>query len=523
MSHVPFKNEPLTDFSKPENKKAFEQAIEKFRATIGREIPLVIGGEKITTKDKIKSVNPAKTGEVIAYVSKAGKAEAEKAMNAALKAFETWQYTDYKVRADYLFKAAEIMRKRKHEFSACMVLEVGKNWVEADADTAEAIDFMEFYAREMLRYGDEQPVVQIPSEIGSLVYIPLGVGIVIPPWNFPNAIMTGMSTASIVTGNTVILKPSSDAPVIAYMLIELFEELGLPAGVLNYCPGSGSEVGDYLVDHPKTRFISFTGSKDVGLRIVEHAAKTNAGQIWIKRVIAEMGGKDAIIVDEDADLDAAATAIVASAFGFQGQKCSACSRAILHQDIYDKLLEKICDKAKQIKVGNTEDVNNYLGPVSSANAFKNISKYIETGKKEGRIVCGGEVKDNAEGWFIPPTIIADVDPKAVVAREEIFGPVLAIIKAKDFENALAIANGTEYGLTGSYYGSDMEKIKKIEERFHVGNLYINRKSTGALVGVHPFGGFNMSGTDSKAGGRDYLLLFMQAKSISRLKGIPPFK
>jgi 1-pyrroline-5-carboxylate dehydrogenase len=523
MNAVPFKNEPLTDFSKPENKKAFEQAIEKIKARIGSEIPLIIGGEKITTTDKIKSVNPAKTSEVIAYVSKAGKAEADKAMNAALKAFETWQYTDYKVRSDYLFKAADIMRKRKHEFSACMVLEVGKNWVEADADTAEAIDFMEFYAREMLRYGADQPLEQIPTEDGRLVYIPLGVGIVIPPWNFPNAIMTGMTTASIVTGNTVILKPSSDSPLIAYMLAEVFEELGLPAGVLNYCPGSGAEVGDYLVDHPKTRFIAFTGSKEVGLRIVERAAKTNPGQIWIKRVIAEMGGKDAIIVDKDADLEAAATGIVASAFGFQGQKCSACSRTILHKDIYEELLNKICEKARKIKVGSTVDIDNYMGPVCSLNAFKSIKKYIETGKNEGRVVCGGEVKEDASGWFIPPTIIADVDPKAVVAREEIFGPVLTVIKANDFNHALAIANDTEYGLTGSYYGSDLEKIKTIEQRFHVGNLYINRKSTGALVAVHPFGGFNMSGTDSKAGGRDYLLLFLQAKAISRMKGIPPFK
>jgi 1-pyrroline-5-carboxylate dehydrogenase len=523
MNPVPFKNEPLTDFSKPENKKAFEQAIEKIKSTIGREIPLVIGGQKIITKDKIKSVNPAKIDEVVAYVSKAGKAEAEKAMNAALKAFETWQYTDYKIRADYLFKAADIMRKRKHEFSACMVLEVGKNWMEADGDTAEAIDFMEFYAREILRYGPDQPLEQIPTEHGRMVYIPIGVGIVIPPWNFPNAIMAGMTTASIVTGNTVILKPSSDAPLIAYMLVEVFEELGLPAGVLNYCPGSGAEVGDFLVDHPKTRFIAFTGSKEVGLRIVERAAKTNPGQIWIKRVIAEMGGKDAIIVDKDADLEAAATGIVASAFGYQGQKCSACSRTILHKDIYDELLNKICEKAKKIKVGNTVDVNNYMGPVSSINAFKNIKKYIEIGGKEGRIMCGGDVKDDAEGWFIPPTIIADVDPKAVIAREEIFGPVLTVIKAKDFDDALKIANDTEYGLTGSYYGSDIEKIKTIEQRFHVGNLYINRKSTGALVAVHPFGGFNMSGTDSKAGGRDYLLLFLQAKAISRMKGIPPFK
>ncbi|MBN2135255.1 MAG: L-glutamate gamma-semialdehyde dehydrogenase [Acidobacteria bacterium] len=524
MSRPPFVNEPLTDFTKPENKKAFEKALTIMKKRMGEELPLVIGGEKIMTGKKHQSVNPANTKEVIANVSKASKTEAEKAIQAAAKAFETWRFVEPAKRAEYLFKAADIMRKRKHEFSACMVLEAGKNWVEADADTAEAIDFMEFYGREMIRYSSEPKtkLYQIPTEHGRLEYIPLGVCVVIPPWNFPNAIMCGMSTAAIVTGNTVVLKPASDTPMIAYMLVEVFEKLKLPAGVFNFCPGSGSEIGDYLVEHPQTRLISFTGSKDVGLGIVEKAAKLAKGQIWIKRVIAEMGGKDAIIVDKDADLEHAATGIVKSAFGFQGQKCSACSRAIIHKDVYDKIVKLIKEKTEKITVGNTQDVDNYMGPVCSIQAFKTISKYIETGKTEGKVITGGEVQKNQDGFFIPPTVIADVDAKAVIAQEEIFGPVLSVIKADSFDHALEIANDTQYGLTGSIYSSNMKNIEKGEKIFHVGNLYINRHSTGALVGVHPFGGFNLSGTDSKAGGEDYLLLFLQAKSISRLKGHKPF-
>ncbi len=524
MSRPEFKNEPLTDFSKPENKKAFEEALEIMKGRMGEDVPLYIDGEKVFTERKHKSINPANTDEVIANVSKAGKDEAEKAMQAAVKAFETWRYSDPKERAEYLFKAADIMRERKHEFSACMVLEAGKNWVEADADTAEAIDFLDFYAREMIRYSSEPKTatVQIPTEMGRLEYLPLGVCLVIPPWNFPNAIMCGMTTASIVTGNTVVLKPASDTPMIAYMLVEIFEELGLPKGVLNFCPGSGGEIGDYLVEHPKTRLIAFTGSKEVGLGIVEKAAKMSPGQIWIKRVIAEMGGKDAIIVDADADLELAATGVVKSAFGYQGQKCSACSRTIIHKDVYDKMVELIKEKTEALTIGNTQDVDNYMGPVCSMQAFKSISEYIETGKGEGKVITGGDVKKDQDGYFIPPTVIADVDAKAVIAQEEIFGPVLAVIKADSLDHALEIANDTEYGLTGAYYGSNKESIERVEREFFVGNLYINRGSTGALVAVHPFGGFNMSGTDSKAGGEDYLLLFLQAKSISRLKGVKPF-
>jgi 1-pyrroline-5-carboxylate dehydrogenase len=396
-----------------------------------------------------------------------------------------------------------------------MIYEVGKSWPEADADTAEAIDFLEFYAREMVRLAEEQPIAKIEGEDNQLVYIPLGVGAVIPPWNFPAAIMVGMTSASFVTGNTVVLKPASTSPMIAWQSVRILEDVGLPAGVVNFLTGSGSAIGDALIEHPQVRFIAFTGSRDVGLRINELAAKPHKGQRWLKRAILEMGGKDAVVVDETADLDAAADGIVASAFGFQGQKCSAGSRAIIVEKVYDQVLQKVIEKTKQLPVGDVTRPETYMGPVVDENALQKISGYIEVGKKEGRLVAGGE--HHGPGYFIEPTVFADVDPHARIAQEEIFGPVLAVIKAKDFDDALHIANDTEYGLTGSLYSKDEKRIERAEQEYHVGNLYFNRKCTGALVGVHPFGGFNMSGTDSKAGGRDYLLLFTQAKAISAKK------
>ncbi len=515
---APFQNEPLTDFSKPENVQAFQAALDKVRSELGRTYPIIIGGERIETSETFDSINPANPSQVVGRFAKATPELARKAVEAAAEAFETWKRIPPETRARYLLKAAAIMRRRKHEFSAWMVYEVGKSWVEADADTAEAIDMLEFYAREMMRLGGSQPVVPYPGREADLRYIPLGVGVVIPPWNFPNAIMTGMTSASLVTGNTVVLKPASTAPTIAYKLVEIFnEELLLPPGVLNFLPGPGSVVGDVLVTHPKTRFIAFTGSKEVGLRIHELAAKPQPGQIWIKRTILEMGGKDAVVVDETADLEAAAEGIVVSAFGYQGQKCSAGSRAILVGDIYDELLERVVERARQITVGPTVDRANWMGPVIDQAAFEKIMNYIEIGHDEGRLVLGGHAIDTPEkGYFIEPTIFADVDRDARIAQEEIFGPVLAVIRARDFDDALDIANGTEYGLTGALYSRDRLRLERAREEFHVGNLYFNRKCTGALVGVEPFGGFNMSGTDSKAGGSDYLLLFTQAKSISEL-------
>jgi 1-pyrroline-5-carboxylate dehydrogenase len=392
-----------------------------------------------------------------------------------------------------------------------MIHEVAKTWPEADGDTAEAIDFCEFYGREMLRYADDQPIVKLQGENNRLEYVPLGVVAVIPPWNFPLAIMAGMTAAAFVTGNTVVLKPSSDAPTIAYKFFEILEAAGLPAGVVNFMTGSGAEVGDVVVDHPKTRLIAFTGSKEIGLRINERGAKVNNGQIWIKRIIAEMGGKDAIIVADDANLDDAATGVVQSAFGFQGQKCSACSRAIIDARVYDQMLDKIVAETEKLQLGDPNDSGTTMSAVINEKAFKTINSYIEKGKSEGGRVLVGGGSDGEQGFFIEPTVIADVKPGATIEQEEIFGPVLAVIKANDYDEALRIANDTQYGLTGAVYSADEEKLDRARREFHVGNLYLNRKCTGALVGVHPFGGFNMSGTDSKAGGRDYLLLFMQAK------------
>ena len=514
MQHDEFRNEPFTDFSKEENARAMREAVAQVKSELGREYPLVIGGERIKTGRTFDSINPAKKMEVVGSFQKATEELARAAVEKAHEAFQTWRNTPAEERADLLFRVAALLRERRHYFSAWMIHEVAKSWPEADADTAEAIDFCEFYAREMLRYAAPQPLTRIEGEDNRLEYIPLGVGVVIPPWNFPLAIMAGMTAASFVTGNTVVLKPSSDAPAIAYKFFELLEEAGVPAGVVNFMTGSGGEVGDTVVDHPQTRYVAFTGSKEIGLRIVERAAKVHDGQIWIKRVVAEMGGKDAIIVDSDTDLDDAAAGVVASAFGFQGQKCSACSRAIIVEGVYEPILQRIVEGTEKLKVGDPTEQATGVSAVINQKAFKIINDYIEKGKADGGRVVAGGGSDGEQGFFIEPTVIADVKAGDRVEQEEIFGPVLACIRARDFDEALAIANGTEYGLTGAVYTNDREKLERARREFHVGNLYLNRKCTGALVGVHPFGGFNMSGTDSKAGGRDYLGLFLQAKVTS---------
>ncbi len=512
---TPFKNQAFIDFSNPDNRQAQMDALEQVKRELGKTYPLIIGGEKITNTATFASRNPSQPDQVIGYFSSATVEQVDAAVKAAAAAFETWKHVPAEERAGYLFAAADLLKARRFEFNAWMIYEAGKSWPEADGDTAEAIDFMEFYAREMMRLAEDQPVVKIEGEDNQLVYIPLGVGAVIPPWNFPGAIMAGMTSAAFVSGNTVVLKPASTSPMMAWQFMRILEEVGLPAGVVNFLTGSGSTIGDALVEDPRVRFIAFTGSRDVGLRINELAAKHRKGQLWLKRTILEMGGKDAVVVDETADLDAAADGIVSSAFGFQGQKCSAGSRAIIVEKVYDQVLQKVIEKTKKLTMGDVTNPEIYMGPVIDENAMKKISEYIEIGKQEGRLVAGGG--HQGPGYFIEPTVIADVDPHARIAQEEIFGPVLAVIKARDFDDALHIANDTEYGLTGSLYSKDEKRIEQAKEEYHVGNLYFNRKCTGALVGVHPFGGFNMSGTDSKAGGRDYLLLFTQAKAISTKK------
>ena len=509
---------PVTDFGRSEERAAFEAALAAVRAQLGREYPLVIGGERRGADHTFESRNPARPAEVIGRFAAGSREQATLAVEAAQRAFASWSRVPAAERAAFLLEAARRMRERRHTFSAWMVYEVGKSWAEADADTAEAVDFMEFYAREMLRYDAPQPVTQLPGERDAMVYIPLGVGAIIPPWNFPLAILVGMASAAIVAGNTVVVKPSSDAPAIAWQFHALMEEVGLPAGVFNLVTGGGGTVGDTLVRHPKTRFVAFTGSREVGVGINTLAATVQPGQLWLKRVVAEMGGKDAIIVDEEADLDAAAQGVAVSAFGFQGQKCSACSRAIVSEKVYAPFLARLEAEVRKITVGDPERPETRMGPVVNAAARDKILSYIERGKREGRLVSGGGAVVGEQGYFIEPTVIADVKPDNVIAREEIFGPVLAVMPARSFDEALAIANGTEYGLTGSVYTRNPEKIERAKREFFVGNLYINRKSTGAIVGAHPFGGFNMSGTDSKAGGRDYLLLFLQAKSIAEKIG-----
>jgi 1-pyrroline-5-carboxylate dehydrogenase len=509
-----FRNEPFTDFSKHENAHAIRDALRRVGDMLGHEYELVIGGERLRTDGKIISRNPARPEQVVGVHQKAGAEHADKAVHAALHAFESWQYTSANERASLLLNAARLIRERKLEFNAWMVYEVGKNWAEADADTGETIDFLEFYAREALRLSRATPPIQLPGERDELLYIPLGVGAVIPPWNFPFAIMAGMTTAAIVTGNTVVLKPSSDSPTIAARFVEVLEEAGMPPGVVNFCPGSGATFGNAIVAHPKTRFIAFTGSKEVGLDINERAAKAQPGQIWIKRTILEMGGKDSIIVSVDADLDQAVSGVVASAFGFTGQKCSACSRAIVEEPIYDIFIERLREAVAKLTVGDPVE-NPNMGPVVNEGALKTIREYIEIGKTEARLVAGGNVVKTPEnGYFLEPTIFADVPPDSRISQEEIFGPVLSVLKARDFDHALALANNTEFGLTGAVYSHDRAQLDRARREFHTGNLYFNRKCTGAMVGAHPFGGFNMSGTDSKAGGPDYLLLFTQAKSVA---------
>jgi len=504
-----FHNEPIADFAASnEVRAAQEQAIREF---VPVDAPLVIAGKRISTRAKIFSHNPCDPSRIVARASKASAAQAEKAIHAAHEALGPWSKLPAGQRADFLVKAAAIMRRDRWDLNALLILEVGKTWGEADADTAEAIDFCEFYAREALRYAQEQPLTPVAGERNRLTYQPLGVGIIISPWNFPNAILTGMTTAALVTGNTVVMKPASVAPGIGFRVFEILEEAGIPAGVLNYLPCSGGEVGDLLIDHPLTRFVSFTGSRDVGVRIHERAAKVRKGQAWLKRVVAEMGGKDAIVVDEDADLEAAASGIVQSAFGYQGQKCSACSRAIVVDKVYDRVLGLVQAKTEALRVGDARDPQAQVAAVVDEKQMRKVLAYVRVGRREGRLVAGGK-RLPGDGFFVAPTVIADVSPKARIAREEIFGPVLAVLRAKDYDDAIRIANDSEYGLTGAFYGK--ARVERAREEFRAGNLYINRKCTGALVGVHPFGGFGMSGTNSKAGGRDYLRLFLEAKVVS---------
>lgn len=513
----PFRNEPFTDFTTAENKRGMKEALGVARSALSQTYELVIGGRSVRTAKKFHSVNPARPAEIVGTHFEAGPEEAEAAIAAARAAFATWSRTSVATRAGLLIKAAGLIRERHLDFCAWLTLEVGKNFAEADADVGECIDFLEFYAREALKLDAVKTPIQMPGERNQLRYVPLGVGAVVPPWNFPFAIMAGMTAAAIVTGNTVVLKPSPDAPTIAARFLELMIEAGLPDGVVNLVQG-GAELGRAITEHPEVRFIAFTGSKKVGLEIHANAAKTLPGQRFIRRTILELGGKDAIVVEADCDIDAAVEGVAASAFGFSGQKCSACSRVIVEDSIYDAFCDRLAERVAKIAVGPPEE-NFAMGPVINEVAKKRVLDYIAIGQQEGRLIAGGNAIDKDGGYYLEPTILRDIAPTSRVAQEEVFGPLLAVIRSHGFDDALAIANDTEYGLTGALYTGSREKLQRAATEFHVGNLYFNRKCTGAMVGAHPFGGFNLSGTDSKAGGPDYLLLFTQGKSVAEKLGV----
>lgn len=510
-----FKNQEYLDFTDPTIDNAQKAVLAEARNSFGKEHDLYLNGKWVKGESgTFESRNPSNTEEIIGTFQMASSKQAEQALEDAWKAFESWQYVPAKKRAEYLLKAADIAKRRRLEINAWMISEAGKNYIEADADTAEGIDFLTYYAYEAMRLDDGMPVLDAWGDANKTIYMPIGTGVSISPWNFPFAIYIGMAAAPIAAGNTVLAKPAPDTPKMGHLVAEIFEEAGLPAGVFNYITGDNIEVGEFLARHHKTRFITFTGSLGVGLHLSEIAGKVVKGQHFMKRMVCELGGKNATVVDSDADLDLAADEIIKGAFGFQGQKCSAGSRTIVVEDVYDKVLAKVTEKAKALKVGNAKD-NFPVTPVVNQKAVDKIMGYIEIGKTEGRLVTGGKLaKTENKGFYIEPTIFADVKENARIAQEEIFGPVTAFIKAKNTDDALRIANSTVYGLTGAYFSKNHKKIDKALREFKVGNLYINRKCTGALVGAQPFGGFNMSGTDAKAGGRDYLLYFLQPKSMA---------
>ncbi len=510
----PFRTEPYSDFSAAEPRAAYLEAIDTVTSKLGGHVPVIINGKPVATDDRIVSVDPAHPDVVVGTTGSASRAEAQLALDAAKAAFRGWSRRSAHERAEYVHRIGDLIAERKYEISAWMTLEAGKNWAESEADVAEAIDFCRYYAHQALRLAEPVPVVDYPGEINESFLIPMGVGVIIPPWNFPLAILVGMAVGPVAAGNTVVLKPASNTPVLGAHFMDIVAEAGLPDGVINFLPGPGSDVGDFLVDHPDTRFINFTGSKEVGLRIAQRAAVVHPGQQWMKRAFMEMGGKDGLVIDETADLALAADAVVRSAYGYQGQKCSACSRVIVVDEVHDELLDRVVAQAAALEMGPGTE-NKPVGPVISAAQHRSILDEIGKGRSEATLVLGGQAVDMDGGYYIEPTIFAGVSPQQRLAQHEIFGPVLSFIRVADFDEALDVANGTEYGLTGGLISSDLEHIERAKRELHVGNLYINRKITGALVGVQPFGGFKMSGSNSKAGGPDYLRLFMEMKTIAQ--------
>jgi len=512
MLFTPYTNEPFADLGDERTLASFKAELGAVEAQLGRDHPLTIGGAHVTTGAWIESFDPSRKERLVGRSAAAGPAEIESAMDAAWAAYGPWSRWSMAERARLLVKLAAIMRRRREELAAWLVFEASKNYLEAIADVAEAIDFCEYYARTALPLADPLPTYDHPGEENVTHFQPMGVGLVIPPWNFLLAILVGTTVGPVVVGNTVILKPSPATPVIAARFMELVAEAGFPPGVINLLTGEDAVLGDALVDHPRTRFINFTGSVATGVRIHERAAKVHPGQTWLKRVFLEMGGKDALIVDDTADLDQAAAAAVASAFGFQGQKCSAMSRLIVVDSVHDEVVAKVKALTERLSVGPADE-NHDVTAIINERQYRKVLAYIETGKREARLVTGGGAGPDG-GWYVKPTVFADVAPDATIACDEIFGPVVAVIRARDFGHALSIANSSVYALTGGVFSGDRENLARARAEFQAGNLYLNRKITGALVGVQPFGGFKMSGSNTKAGGPDYLRNFMEMKTVT---------
>ena len=521
----PFRHEAFPDWTHADTRQAYVRALGEVRRALGRTYALSIGGQDVHTDDREPSVNPANPHEVIGSVCQAGPAEVNRAIAAARNAFPLWRDTPPRERAAYLVKAAAAARRRIFELAAWQTLEAGKQWTEAYLDVAEAIDFLEYYAREMVRLAEPRRMGNVPGETNEYFYEPKGVAAVIAPWNFPLAISCGMSAAAIVAGDPVVYKPSRATPVVGHALVQIFQEAGLPPGVFNYVPGRSGVMGDVLAEHPQISLIAFTGSMEAGLHILERAGRALPFQPTVKKVIAEMGGKNAIIIDDDADLDEAVPAVMRSAFGYQGQKCSACSRAIVVDAIYARFLERLLECARSVRLGPAEDPAFFMGPVIDRSAQEKILEYVSLARQEGRVAFVSEVPGR-KGFYVPLTIATEVPPDHRLAQEEIFGPVLSILRARDFDQALDWANATRFALTGGLFSRTPSHIEQCRREFRVGNLYINRGTTGAIVGRQPFGGFKMSGVGSKAGGPDYLLQFLDARVVTEntmRRGFVPFE
>ena len=510
-----FSTEPLTDFTDQSNVELYQAALKEVRDQLGADYPLTISGQSVETGAWMESRNPANISQLIGRSAQAGTAEADRGLEAAWEAFPGWSSMEMSARADLLHGLAGVLRRRKFELAAWLTFEAAKNYAEADADVAEAIDFVEYYATQSLPLAEPVDTFSFPGEENTTMLRPLGAGLVISPWNFPLAIFAGMAVGPAVVGNTLVLKPSPDTPIIAHKFMECAAEANFPPGIFNLVTGQDADIGDHLVDHHRTRFINFTGSLNTGVRINERAAKVHPGQLWIKKVQLEMGGKDALIIDETADLDYAVHAAVASGFGFGGQKCSAMSRLIVVDEVYDDVISRFGAGVGQLTLGPAEENPDFSALINDRAREKSLG-YIGIGKDEARLITGGEAGPDS-GYYVEPTVFADVDPQSRLAQEEIFGPVVSVIRASDFDNALDIANGTLFGLTGGVISSEPARLEKARRDFEVGNLYLNRKITGALVGVQPFGGLRLSGTTVKAGGPYYLRQYMAAKTVSEKK------